>query len=32
MTCHNAHTSGVLGPKARQLNRTLTYPSGVSAR
>jgi uncharacterized repeat protein (TIGR03806 family) len=31
LTCHNTHTSGVLGPKARQLNRPLTYPSGVSA-
>jgi uncharacterized repeat protein (TIGR03806 family) len=31
LTCHNARTGGVLGVKARQLNRTLTYPSGVSA-
>lgn len=31
ITCHNAHTSGVLGPKTRQLNRTFTYPSGESA-
>jgi uncharacterized repeat protein (TIGR03806 family) len=31
LTCHNARTGGVLGPKARQLNRTMTYPSGVSA-
>ncbi|HTV79299.1 MAG TPA: chitobiase/beta-hexosaminidase C-terminal domain-containing protein [Steroidobacteraceae bacterium] len=31
LTCHNAHTTGILGPKARQLNRTLLYPSGVTA-
>jgi uncharacterized repeat protein (TIGR03806 family) len=30
LTCHNSHTSGVLGLKTRQLNRTLAYPSGVS--
>jgi uncharacterized repeat protein (TIGR03806 family) len=30
LTCHNTHTTGVLGVKARQLNRTMTYPSGVS--
>ena len=30
LTCHNSHTSGVLGVKTRQLNRTMTYPSGVS--
>jgi uncharacterized repeat protein (TIGR03806 family) len=30
LTCHNAHTTGVLGVKARQLNRTLSYPSGVT--
>jgi uncharacterized repeat protein (TIGR03806 family) len=29
-TCHNAHTAGVLGVKARQLNRPLSYPSGVT--
>lgn len=30
LACHNAKTSGVLGIKARQLNRTFTYPSGVT--
>jgi uncharacterized repeat protein (TIGR03806 family) len=30
LTCHNAHTTGVLGVKARQLNRPLSYPSGVT--
>jgi uncharacterized repeat protein (TIGR03806 family) len=30
LTCHNTHTSGVLGAKARQLNRPLVYPSGVT--
>jgi uncharacterized repeat protein (TIGR03806 family) len=30
LTCHNTHTTGVLGVKPRQLNRTLIYPSGVS--
>jgi uncharacterized repeat protein (TIGR03806 family) len=29
LACHNSHTSGVLGLKARQMNRDLTYPSGV---
>jgi uncharacterized repeat protein (TIGR03806 family) len=29
LACHNAKTSGVLGVKSRQLNRTFTYPSGV---
>ncbi len=28
--CHNANTSGVLGVKARQMNRALTYPSGIT--
>jgi uncharacterized repeat protein (TIGR03806 family) len=30
LACHNAHTSGVLGVKARQMNRAFTYPSGVT--
>src|SRR6202011_825725 len=30
LACHNAHTSGVLGVKARQMNRLFTYPSGVT--
>jgi uncharacterized repeat protein (TIGR03806 family) len=30
LTCHNANTSGVLGVKARQMNRTFAYPSGVT--
>jgi uncharacterized repeat protein (TIGR03806 family) len=28
LACHNAKTSGVLGVKTRQMNRTFTYPSG----
>jgi uncharacterized repeat protein (TIGR03806 family) len=30
LACHNAKTTGVLGVKARQLNRAFTYPSGVT--
>ena len=30
LACHNAKTSGVLGVKARQMNRSFTYPSGVT--
>jgi uncharacterized repeat protein (TIGR03806 family) len=30
VTCHNANTSGVLGVKARQMNRKFAYPSGVT--
>ena len=30
LACHNAKTSGILGVKARQLNRTLTYSSGIT--
>jgi mono/diheme cytochrome c family protein len=30
LACHNSKTTGVLGPKARQLNRMFTYPSGVA--
>jgi len=30
LACHNAHTSGVLGVKARQMNRAFTFPSGVT--
>ncbi len=30
LACHNAGTGGVLGVKARQMNRTFAYPSGVT--
>src|SRR5262249_4498419 len=30
LTCHNAHTKGVLGPKTRQMNREVRYPDGAS--
>jgi uncharacterized repeat protein (TIGR03806 family) len=30
LACHNSKTSGVLGLKARQLNRALAYPSGIT--
>jgi uncharacterized repeat protein (TIGR03806 family) len=30
LACHNAKTSGVLGVKARQMNRLFAYPSGVT--
>jgi len=30
LTCHNSHTSGVLGLKTRQLDRTFAYPSSIS--
>ena len=28
--CHNSNTSGVLGLKARQMNRSFVFPSGVA--
>jgi uncharacterized repeat protein (TIGR03806 family) len=30
LVCHNGHTTGTLGPKARQMNRDLRYPDGVT--
>jgi uncharacterized repeat protein (TIGR03806 family) len=30
LACHNSKTSGVLGVKARQMNRAFTYPSVVT--
>ena len=30
LTCHNAQTPGVLGPKTRQLDRDVAYPGGVT--
>ncbi len=30
LACHNSHTSGVLGLRARQLNRSFAYPSGIT--
>jgi mono/diheme cytochrome c family protein len=30
LVCHNSHTQGVLGPKARQLNHDVRYPDGVT--
>ena len=28
LVCHNGHTTGTLGPKARQMNRDFRYPDG----
>ena len=30
LECHNTHTTGVLGLRARQMNRDFTYPTGVT--
>jgi uncharacterized repeat protein (TIGR03806 family) len=30
LVCHNDHTTGTLGPKARQMNRDVRYPDGVT--
>jgi uncharacterized repeat protein (TIGR03806 family) len=30
LECHNKNTSGVLGVKARQMNRSFNFPSGVT--
>jgi uncharacterized repeat protein (TIGR03806 family) len=29
LACHNAHTPGQLGPKARQMNLAIAYPDGA---
>lgn len=30
LVCHNDHTTGTLGPKARQMNRDVRYPDGIT--
>jgi uncharacterized repeat protein (TIGR03806 family) len=30
LQCHNPHAAGVLGVKTRQMNRDVTYPTGVT--